>query len=137
MTDTHLQATDYPRPTVFYDGGCPLCSREVAHYRRLDRNANLRWVDITRDRDTLALSGLRVDEAMRRFHVLDTEGCWKTGAWGFAEMWAHLPRYRWLSHFLRIPGMLTLLDWLYSLFARWRGDRRCRDYCPPPREMGR
>lgn len=32
--------------TLFYDGGCPLCSREVAHYRGLDQSDRVPWVDI-------------------------------------------------------------------------------------------
>jgi len=133
-TDPHMH--DYPRPTVFYDGGCPLCSREIAHYRRLDHNANLRWVDITRDREALGAYGLDLETAMQRFHVLDARGHWKAGAWGFDEMWAHLPRYRWLSKFLRLTRALPLLDRLYALFARWRRHRRCSDRCLPPREIG-
>ncbi|MFT6308343.1 MAG: putative DCC family thiol-disulfide oxidoreductase YuxK, partial [Halioglobus sp.] len=31
---------------MFYDGACPLCSREVAHYRRIDTNNNVSWLDI-------------------------------------------------------------------------------------------
>mgnify|MGYP000446977673 CR=1 FL=1 len=33
------------RPLVFYDGSCPLCRREIAHYRRQDRAGALGWVD--------------------------------------------------------------------------------------------
>lgn len=29
--------------TVFYDGSCPLCSREIAHYRRLRGAESLKW----------------------------------------------------------------------------------------------
>jgi len=128
---------DYLRPTVFYDGGCALCSREIAHYRRLDRNENLRWIDISRDREALERHGLDWETAMRRFHVLDARGCWQTGVWGFAEMWAHLPRYRWLSRFLSSTGSLSLLDRLYSHFASWRARRRCSDACQLPPESGR
>ena len=39
---------------MFYDGGCPLCSREVAHYRRLDRRNNVSWVDIHDDLGAVA-----------------------------------------------------------------------------------
>jgi len=137
MRESYTHVRDYTPPIVYYDGECPLCSREIAHYRRLDRNANLRWVDITRDRDELELYGLDLETAMQRFHVLDARGHWQTGAWGFAEMWAHLPHYRWLSRFLRFTGALPPLDRLYSLFARWRAQRRCSERCAPPQESGR
>ncbi len=34
---------------------------------------------------------------MQRFHVLDADGCWQTGAAGFIELWTHLPYYRMLA----------------------------------------
>ena len=35
-----------PQLTVFFDGACPICSREIAHYRRRDSEGRLRLVDI-------------------------------------------------------------------------------------------
>jgi predicted DCC family thiol-disulfide oxidoreductase YuxK len=32
-----FQTASLDRPVVFYVGGCPLCRREISHYRRLDR----------------------------------------------------------------------------------------------------
>ncbi len=124
----------YPRPTVFFDGGCPLCSREIAHYRRLDRDHRLRWVDITREPGVLAQFGLEMEVAMSRFHVLDADGRWQTGAWAFAEVWYQLPRYRWLTRLLRRTRLLPLIDRIYSLFARWRKRGRCAENCWVPRE---
>ena len=118
LPDTGLRQ---PLATVFYDGLCPLCSREIAHYRRL-RGADtlLHWVDITQDEHVLAEYGLQREAAMARFHVRDAAGRWQTGAWGFAELWSHLPAYRWLARSLRTLRLLPLLDWVYSGFARWR-----------------
>ncbi len=137
MSQQYPQARDDNRPTVFYDGGCALCSREIAHYRHLDRTAHLRCVDITRDRNALSSYGLALEPAMQRLHVLDAHGHWQTGAWASAEMWGHPSRYRWFSNLLRFTGTLTLLDRLYSLCARWRANRHCSDRCLPLRETGR
>jgi len=133
MNGNQRQVTDYPRPTVYFDGGCPLCSREIAHYRRLDKHGDILWVDITRDAEQVTRSGHERVDLMRRFHVLDTRGNWQTGAWGFAEMWAHLPYYRWLSLALRFSRLLPVLDWCYGYFARWRTAERCSDQCLPHR----
>ena len=56
------------RPVVFYDGGCPLCRREIAHYRRLRGAADLRWVDVVGEPDNLEKFGLSVEAAMQELH---------------------------------------------------------------------
>jgi predicted DCC family thiol-disulfide oxidoreductase YuxK len=131
MKGTDQPISNYPCATVFFDGGCPLCSREIAHYQRLDKKGDLLWVDITREVEQVRLSGCDPVDLMQRFHVRDIHGNWRTGAWGFAEMWAHLPYYRWLSLTLRFTRLLPVLDWLYGHFARWRMRGRCEDQCMP------
>ncbi|CRI64811.1 hypothetical protein THIOKS12130002 [Thiocapsa sp. KS1] len=32
--------------TAYFDGGCPLCSKEIAHYRRIDKAGAIHWVDL-------------------------------------------------------------------------------------------
>jgi hypothetical protein len=34
-----------PTATVYYDGACPVCSREIAHYQRLPGAQACQWVD--------------------------------------------------------------------------------------------
>jgi predicted DCC family thiol-disulfide oxidoreductase YuxK len=111
--------------TVFYDGACALCRREIAHYRRLKNSDAMRWVDISCDQATLDAQGLTRADAMQRLHVRDAAGNWHVGAWAFAELWSHLPGYRWLAAALRRSRTLPLLDRGYALFARWRLRRRC------------
>ena len=113
------------RPTVFYDGQCPLCSREINHYRRLRGADRLVWVDITRDDEMLRTHGLQKETAMASFHVRDAAGNWHTGARAFIELWCHLPGYHWLSRSLRALRLVPALDWAYNRFARWRLQRRC------------
>ena len=116
--DASLQNNDMI--TIFYDGSCPLCSREIAHYQRLSGAESMKWIDIAKTENLQTAYGLHYDSAMARFHVLDVNGNWKTGAWGFAELWSHLPGYRRLAQALRVLRLLPLLDHAYSYFARWR-----------------
>jgi predicted DCC family thiol-disulfide oxidoreductase YuxK len=120
----NVDAAD-PAATVFYDGACPLCRREIAHYRRLRGAERLLWIDIARADAPLATYGLSRELAMARLHVRDTAGHWQTGAFGFAELWSHLPGYRWLARTLRLLRLLPLLDRVYASFARWRLRRGC------------
>lgn len=114
------------KAVVFYDGGCPLCSREIAHYRRRRGSGDLVWVDVSQASSQVDDFGLSRSAAMARFHVLDEEGRWQTGAWGFAELWSHLAAYRWLARIVRRLGLLPLLDAAYRRFAQWRSRSRCQ-----------
>lgn len=118
---------DLDQPRVFYDGGCPLCRREIDHYRRLDLSARIQWVDIQSEPEVLAAHGLDLASAMARFHVLGGDGRWHTGAWGFTELWSQLPYYRGLARLVRGLRVEPLLDAGYRVFARRRLAARCRD----------
>jgi predicted DCC family thiol-disulfide oxidoreductase YuxK len=116
-----IKAGDWPAiPTVFFDGSCPLSWREIAHYRRSRYADRVAWIDLSCDRATLEVHGLRREKARERLHVLNAAGDWQTGAWAFAELWSHLPRYRVLASLLRHTGLLRPLDQVYNVIARRR-----------------
>ena len=110
---------------VFYDGGCPLCRREIEHYQGMKGAETIRWIDITESSSEMLSYGLTVETAMARFHVLDAEGRWQTGAYGFSEVWSQLPALRWASLLLNRLHLLRAVDWIYTHFARWRLKKRC------------
>ena len=56
---------------VFYDGSCPLCQKEIHHYIRRDHTDQLVWDDISKNTELLDKFGITLNEAMRRFHVID------------------------------------------------------------------
>ena len=114
-----------PRPIVFFDGACPLCRREIAHYRRIDRVQRLHWVDAATEAKILAAHGLDPERAMAELHVLDGNGRWQRGVDAFLVIWSHLPRYRWLARLIAIFGLRTPLGFIYRRFAAWRYRNRC------------
>jgi predicted DCC family thiol-disulfide oxidoreductase YuxK len=113
-----------PLPVVLFDGGCPLCSREIDHYRRVRGADQIQWVDISKTPNLQWLYGIDPDTAMRRFHVRRSDGAWVTGAYGFAEVWMHLRGYRIAGLLVTKARLLPLLDWAYRRFADWRFERR-------------
>ena len=44
--------------TLFWDGGCPLCTKEILYYQELDQERRVDWVDITRQQDRLQAAGI-------------------------------------------------------------------------------
>lgn len=122
-------ASDRQKLVMFFDGSCPLCRREVRHYRRVDRSRRIEWIDINEDRTLLNAFGISYDDAMQRLHVLTRDGRMVGGAYAFAAVWLELPYYRWLAKFLYGTRTLPALDVLYGKFARWRYRQRCNDEC--------
>ncbi|HKL77181.1 MAG TPA: DUF393 domain-containing protein [Gammaproteobacteria bacterium] len=113
------------RPVMFYDGGCPICRREVNFYRRLDRHDRVHWHDITTDTAPLDDLGVSLRDAQARLHALDRQGQLRTGAAAFVAIWRELPYWRWLARLAALPGMVPLMDAVYRPYARRRFRRRC------------
>ena len=112
----------YPPPdlTVFYDGSCPLCRREIAVYSRRDTSARIRWADVSACSPEILPKGLTRQDALARFHVQRADGSVIAGAGAFAELWAHTPGFQWLGKIARVPIIQLVLDPVYVIFLRWR-----------------
>ena len=59
---------------LFWDGGCPLCTKEIAYYKRIDSAARVEWVDLDSTPKRLAEYGLSAEDAMRQIHAVDSRG---------------------------------------------------------------
>ena len=100
---------------VWYDAGCPLCRREIAFMRRLDRAGAIHFVDATEE----ASCPIDRAELLARFHASE-DGVLVSGAAAFAAMWRAIPLLRPLGLAARRPWVLTLLERLYLRFLRVR-----------------
>jgi predicted DCC family thiol-disulfide oxidoreductase YuxK len=127
MATPHQQHDTTTRPVVFYDGACPLCRREIRHYRAIDRAGAVEWLDLHGSGERLRAAGLTHHEAMARLHVIDPEAGLVSGVAAFVAIWRQLPGYRHLASLVSFSGLVRPLDWAYSRFARWRLRRRCAD----------
>jgi len=101
--------------TVFYDGGCPLCSAEIAHYRRMDTYGCLLFRDVSKT-DVMLEPELDRSNLMARFHVRRADGQLRSGAAAFVSLWSLLPRWRWVAYAAAAPGAMLLLEMAYRLF---------------------
>lgn len=109
--------TTAPTLTIFYDGACPLCAREIAFYRRRKGAERLRWMDVAQlapDQDVAP--GLARADAMARFHVMDAQGKLISGGRAFAEIMARLDGFRIIGRVLRREPLASLLDGAYAVF---------------------
>ena len=105
---------------VFYDGACPLCAREIAHYQALAPLCRMEWVDVSSLPEGAVARGLTRAEALARMHVVAPDGSVISGARAFIAMWERLPGWRWLARLAAIPPIPSVLEWLYRGFLRLR-----------------
>ncbi|UUL81371.1 thiol-disulfide oxidoreductase DCC family protein [Sphingomonas qomolangmaensis] len=101
---------------VFYDGQCPLCRREIAAMRRLDRRGAIAFVDVA---DPQASCPIDRKAALARFHA-EEDGRMLSGAAAFAAMWRAIPLLRPLGLAARNRVVLGVLERLYLRFLRVR-----------------
>ncbi len=109
-----------PALVVYFDGACPVCSAEIAHYRRQPGAEACEWVDAAVCPEAELGPGLARDSALRRFHVRTADGDLVDGMRGFAVLWKALPRTEWLGRIAAFGPMPVLLDVAYRAFLQVR-----------------
>lgn len=114
---------DDPRTQVYFDGGCPVCSREIAAYQRAQGAEALCFVDVSKADAALA-PGLTREAALARMHVRRADGSMASGAAAFAALWSALPRWAWLGRMASLPVVASLLELGYRGFLRLRRNWR-------------
>lgn len=112
--------------SVYYDGACPLCSREVASYRRARGAEQVRWVDVTATADLP--DDLPRAQALGRLHAIGAGGERYVGVDAFRAIWRTLPGFHWLARLASVEPVRRLVARLYEHFVNWRAPRlRARD----------
>ena len=120
-----------PQVTVWFDGNCPLCVREIRLMRRLDRRRAIRFIDVHAGRDCpLAPATL-----LTRFHAQEGDGPIVSGARAFAAMWRAIPLLRPFGLLARNAALLWVLERMYLGFLRIR-PRLSRAFRPPAGTAG-
>ncbi len=109
---------------VWFDGGCPLCQREIALMRRLDRRQAIRFVDVSSGAESCPIDRAAL---LARFHAAEN-GRMLSGAAAFAAMWRAIPLLRPLGLLARNRMVLAGLERAYLgfLVVRPRLTRRLR-----------
>jgi predicted DCC family thiol-disulfide oxidoreductase YuxK len=113
--------------TVFYDGKCGLCSKEINHYRKIAPDGIFDWQDITESADNLKKEGISLSEGLKLLHAKDEKGQIHVGVNAFLLIWKQLKRWRILAALVGLPIIRQIANMAYRLFASWRFKRL--DHC--------
>ncbi|MDE8345781.1 MAG: DUF393 domain-containing protein [Acidocella sp.] len=110
-----------PEPlTVYYDGGCPVCAREINLYRNRPGCRSFVWVDVMQADEVTLGPGLSREAARARMHVRRADGTLIAGAAAFAEIWRGMPGLRSLGKLLTVPPFSIFAELGYRVFLRAR-----------------
>jgi predicted DCC family thiol-disulfide oxidoreductase YuxK len=110
--------TAYPL-TVFFDGACPICNREIALMKRLDRRQQLEFCDFSDREYDAASSGFATADLATVIHARWSDGSVITGLEVFRAMWEAVG-LRFLARLSRLSVVEPLVLKAYAWFARNR-----------------
>ncbi|XP_015202768.1 uncharacterized protein [Lepisosteus oculatus] len=117
--------------TVLYDGECPICVKEIKclQYLQQRQQGKVEFIDISqKDYDGMKYGGITYEVAMEQMHVIDEKDKVHCGVPAFKVMYTAVG-LAWLAHFISLPGIRSLMDKAYSVFAKnrlkWTGRESC------------
>lgn len=120
---TQDQSTDDPPLTVYFDGSCPLCSREIAWYRNRAGAESVCWSDVSKVAECNVAEDLKTCDAINRFHVRKSDGTLISGALAFSELWQTIPSLKLAGKITRLPGIRHIAEVVYKIFLYFRAYR--------------
>ena len=105
---------------LLFDGGCPLCLREVKFLRSRDTLDNISFIDIDSPNYQPDLySGISYKDAMGRIHAINESGEILKDVAVFREAY-RLIGLGWIYAPTNWPILGSLIDQVYKLWAQWR-----------------
>jgi predicted DCC family thiol-disulfide oxidoreductase YuxK len=128
----HAKTKDFD-VELFYDGECPLCTKEIDMLRRRDRRARIRFTDIAAAGFDAGSVGVTPEALMARIHGRLPDGTIIEGVEVFRRMYAAVGFER-AARVSRLPGVAPLLDAAYGAFAKrrlWLTGRCADGTCTP------
>lgn len=115
--------------TVFYDGKCSLCAKEIAHYQSIAPKEQFYFCDITQDSKPFTRLGFDTTTGLKELHVLNRHGSIKIGLDAFITIWRELRGWKYLAWLTNLPIIHFILSRVYKGFAAWRYKHNGYDKC--------
>lgn len=106
--------------SVYYDGLCGLCSKEIAYYQRIAPQGIFNWQDVNQDPDALLQDKISLSDALRLLHAKDDKGTLHIGVDAFILIWRELKYWRLLAFVISLPIIRQIAAFAYEKFAAWR-----------------
>ena len=109
--------------TVFYDGKCGLCSKEINHYKKIAPQGIFNWQDITECDKELKQAGVSYSQGLKLLHSVDRHGQVHVGVDSFILIWNQLSKWNILAKIVALSPIRQIVDFAYRKFAQIRFDK--------------
>ena len=114
--------------TIFFDGECPLCKREVDFLESRNQKGYLRFIDINSSDFYLDLKyGITYKQAMERIHALKSDGSLTKAIRLFQEAYDLIGLGRVYAS-SKLPVIDILIYFIYQLWVKYRLEITFRPY---------
>jgi predicted DCC family thiol-disulfide oxidoreductase YuxK len=100
---------------VFFDGSCPLCTREINLYKNTPTSCSISYSDVSSME-----SSEEKNKLMKRFHIKDQQGNMLSGAKAFVELWKQMKGWKYLAKPFDNKIGLSILEFFYVQFLKIR-----------------
>ena len=100
---------------VFFNNSCNICRTEINHYKKHDNN-NIKWIDVTDNKEAQNITSKTYRELLRRMHVIQ-DGKVIDGAESFLIIWKNIPKYNFLYKIFKIKHLFFFLNIFYEIAA--------------------
>ena len=106
--------------TIFFDGGCPLCKREIDFLQSRNKKGYLSFIDINTSDFYIDLKyGITYKQAMERIHALKSDGSVIKDIRVFQEAY-DLIGLGWIYAPTKIPIFDKSIEFIYRIWAKYR-----------------
>lgn len=104
--------------TIFYDGNCPMCTTEMSHLKKYDKDNVIVLVDIHQDNLKSTYPEVNFADAMKILHGV-YNGQLLLGLEVTHRAWTIVGKGFWVAP-LNWPVIKTLSHWVYLGLAKYR-----------------
>ncbi len=118
--------------TIYFDGECQLCSREIEMFQRRVHDGSLNYVDISQPTFDENAHGVEESKVQHHMHVRNHEtDQLLIGVDALIGMWEVVPGFRWLATITRFPLVkpFARLGYVFFAWIRPKLPKRKRDHC--------
>ena len=113
---------------ILFDGGCPLCKKEIDFLRSRNQEGNLNFIDINSSYSTLETEyGITYKDAMERIHAIKNNGSIIKDVKVFQEAY-NLIRMGWVYAPTKLPITNRIFELIYKFWAKYRLQITFRPY---------